>query len=379
MPDIGAKLAYAFRVSAFVAIFTTMNRRVGCSGFRLLVLLSALLAIPLMHAGAQSVSNRIEISDRLVQFPEAKSGSVLQLQLSSTESSGTLLLEASRPVSVFMGRDLLWNDRKSISISIDSLAALKGTPLKFVFVRPGGTLVRAWLKSELQPDQRQLRRRSYVNEFVVLAGLPVLLLLILLAAAYRRLLGDFLDINRIFSWVSGTEESTGLRNVSTTSLLFSMALVGFISIPVTVVICDGFQVNSLSGYFAWFLTVAAMFSGLLLLRTVMLAILPRIYGMHTGAGQYTGFLSALLVIALVVAITALAGFMGSLSGEFFHRTIIWVWLGGLSVYYTTVLTRLLIASPPNALYLFSYLCISEIIPILLFIGLFQSQAHLDLR
>ena len=321
-----------------------------------------------------------DATHRLVVPSEARSRQILAFEIQPRDSGRVLQVSALDPIDIFIGEQLLWPETRSVRISVDSLLTRRASPVSLTIVRPAGVRVMAyWSLESNSPLDPGLRIRSRTQEFVILMALPLIFLGLWLAVTNRRVISGFFQFGHLFTWTHREDPMSTIGITSTVNLIFYLLIVGVISIIGTVMLDASHDGLSMRDYLGQFTELAGWLMLFVLLRILTMIALPRVYGFRNMSGQFYGLIRLFVLLILVSAAVYVVGFSISMSWAAAHRIVRYIWLIGVLLYEAVALYRLLTVSPAQALHLFSYLCLTEIIPLFLFSGLLQSQANFDLR
>lgn len=319
-----------------------------------------------------------DVSFRLVKPSYARSSHLLSFEVLAQDSNAVLIFESAAPVDFFIGERLVWPERARLRFAVDSMVDQHPLPLVITVVRPAGTKVRAFLD---RTERRQLdpgeRKRSRMTEFIATTTIPLVFLGLLLLNVNRRQTSGFFQFTRLFTWTVREDPMGAIRVTSIGNLMFYAWLLAFISVIGTL------SLNSsgawMGKYFGTSGQIFAMLVVFLTFRMFIISLMSGVYGLGIGVGQFYGFIR-LLVLVLVISVSVyLLAFVFTFEPASVHRMVWWIWLVGVWAYFLIALVRLIGSNPARSLHLFSYLCITEIIPLSVFTGLLQSQANLDLR
>lgn len=322
---------------------------------------------------------RSDISYRL-RTPAGLGKSIRDLALVPGDSNSWILLRSDRPMAVFQGSDLWFSDRMQIRISIDSLKLINPVLPVLRIVAPETAEIGVWLiRQRSETDTYfDLRPRSAKEEFATFGMLLVIMLMLLLLATNRRTVTGFFSFSSIFSWITRDDPMATARMTATPNLAYYGILVLWLALLGTL-----HQVAAGNPTFSEIFTrysANVLFLLLLLFaRLIILTGFPGLFGMRFGNGQQFGLVRVSTLLAVLSCAVVLVSFMLGSRYTLVYSLVSGLWLVGLGIYFVSVLVLMVRTAPTRALHYFSYLCLSEIIPLLLFSGLLHSQANPDLR
>lgn len=342
------------------------------------VILLLLCCLPLYSKGDEV---RSDISYRLRRPADTNGDAIRDLTLISGDSNAVLLIKSSRAFAVFIGPRLWLADRLEARISTDSLKKKYSELPVLRIISGSGSIVKVYLLRQRTPGESafDLRQRSEKEEFATIGFFLVIAFLLTLLFTNRRTVTGFFSFGQTFSWVSREDPMATVRMTATSNLVYYVILI--------------FQLSLLSTLYQVSSNPSVRFSDLLwrlgsnmlvlilffLARLIILSGFPGLFGMRVGNGQQFGFIRIITLLGLITCLLMLISFMTGVSASLTFSIVAWLWIIGPAIYFLVVLILMVRLEPSRFLHYFSYLCMSEIIPLLLFSGLLQSQANPDLR
>lgn len=322
---------------------------------------------------------RSDISYRL-RIPEGQGKSIRDLALVPGDSNAWILFRSDRPFAVFQGSVLWFSDRTEVRISTDSLRRINAVLPVLRIVAPEVVEVGVWLiRQRSETDTYfDLRPRSAKEEFATLGTALVIILMLVLLATNRRTVIGFFSFGSTFSWITREDPMATARMTATPNLAYYGVLVLWLALLGTMHQATAGN-PSFSELFTRYSANVLFLLLLLMARLIILTGFPGLFGMRFGNGQQFGLIRVSTLLAVLSCVVVLVSFM--LGGQYsrIYGLVSGLWMTGLAVYFVSVLVLMVRTAPSRSLHYFSYLCMSEIIPLLLFSGLLHSQANPDLR
>ena len=294
-----------------------------------------------------------------------------------------LLLASDRPYFLFVDGLVLAEYQGEAVIDIDSLARrVYGAPYRIAIHQKdiNEQDLRTQVMS-LQPspppaeDGTAARPYSYFRDFVVVAGLIVILLFLLVFRLHAKLAADYFSIARIFSVREVDDGQTSTRLTSSSNIQFYILcsmmiglylMIIFRNLPPQYALPLRFQATDF-WMIAWqWMKLSAVIFLVLLLKIVIVFSLTRLFGMR-GMARFHFFNWIRLLLVIFGAGTTIL-FMYFISHG--NRPHIFVFF--LSLVLITLAAWIVVAflklggrTGHTMFHLFSYLCATEIIPLLI--------------
>ena len=323
---------------------------------------------------------RTDITYRL-RTPVGQGEVIRDLALVPGDSNAWLLLQSDRPIAVFKAADLWFSDRTAIRLNMDSLKKTDPVLPVLRIVTPVGAVVRAYLVRQPSEEESRYdeRPRSAKEEFTTIGMLLVIVLMLLMMVTNRRTVEGFFRFDKIFSWINREDPMASVRMTATPNLAYYGVLVLWLALLGTIYQFSTTGFPSFGELVVRCLTNVFFLLVLLFARLIILTGFPGLFGMRFGNGQQFGLVRVTTLLAFITCVILLVAFMSGGPAAVTYKLVSGLWMAGLVLYFVLVLMLMVRSAPTRALHYFSYLCMSEIIPLLLFSGLLQSQANPDLR
>ncbi len=322
-------------------------------------------------------------SNQFVSFNNQSTPSIFFWIDGRKQRSNFLFIEGKHPYSIFVNSKLILQEKGKIKLAIDSLSKIYSHQLFIGVYVPRGahylqtSIEKTQLTSQLEPI---FRKGNYFLDFSLLATLFLIICLILFLRTNPALTFDYLDVMKLFSFQDRDESTLTLRIASSVNLLiylfgsFFLGLMLLISLHFMgeqVSLTKLFPIHSTAqGFWQWNVLSLVIF-GLLLVKLFWLAMLSALFGFRdTVSLQFFNFVRVILISVCLLAAICILYFIIGVRQEnyFFHLLTILtiVFILGTGIMYFKLLAKM----PFHFFHLFSYLCASEIIPLIILIKVF---------
>jgi hypothetical protein len=299
------------------------------------------------------------------------------------EKSNFLSIEGKRSYSIFINSKLISQNAGKVKLSIDSLSKIYSPQLFVGLFAPHGvhqihtSIEKIRLNSTLESP---LRKGNYFLDFTILATLILIVCFVLFLRTNPALTFDYLDVMKLFSFQDRDESTLTLRIASSVNLLiylfgsFFLALILLISLHLMggqVSLAKVFPIHSTAQAFWQWLILSLIIFGLLLVKLLWLVMLSALFGFRdTVSLQFFNFVRVILIsVCLLAALSTLYFTIGvQHENYFFHLLTILsiVFALGTAIMYFKLLAKM----PFHFFHLFSYLCASEVIPLMILVKVF---------
>jgi len=265
-------------------------------------------------------------------------------------------------------------------VDVDSLMRHYPDGLRMGIFQPDGIrdLQIHWLvPAEDDPLQNAIRVPAAFDNFVLIASLALLIFFTALFRTNPRLTLDYLDFVKLVNLRDREESQVTLRLTSSVNLLFYLfasllaALAFLVAAHATLqgltVIRRSFDLTTAQLVGRWLLTALAIL-GLLLLKLSLNALMARLFNAREIiAFQFFNFVRALMLSLAFIALVAVLCFSLAIPLNYFMMIKAGCWLLAFST--MLLYFKLLSRTGFRSFHLFSYLCGTEIFPLLILIKL----------
>jgi hypothetical protein len=297
-----------------------------------------------------------------------------------TYRGDSLLVQSDKPFSVFVDRKLIGQCRGVVTWSIDSLTRLYSPVLAIAIFQRGG--IRA-LRTEILVRQgsaqadgdRGYRPMDFFLNFLELATLLLAVYFVLLFRTNPRLTLDYLNVSKFLSLHEREETLMATRVGSSVNLLFYLfgsASCGLVLLTIfhtssgQLSVASDFPIRSTADGFLQWGKVTVLIMSWLALKLVVIYIFAALFHLRESyALQFFNFMRMLFMVIGLLAVSSVAYFIyyGYPAGPHAGWLIVSLTIMALSV--VMIFLKLLTSSSFSFFHLFSYLCASEIIPLVI--------------
>ncbi|MBY0435682.1 MAG: DUF4271 domain-containing protein [Cyclobacteriaceae bacterium] len=287
--------------------------------------------------------------------------------------------------TLFINGKLIFEGRRK-ALSIDSLRSLYSRDLFCTVRTPSGvfhlqTKVIAPVSLADNPlNSLAPRPPSFFLNFSVLASAIIIIFLLLLFRTNPQLTLDYFSFAKVFSVRERNENLLASRITSSVNLLFYLFCALLTGLLLTTVfyiagpyftVSDDIVITSLGQAFGIWALLSLAILLLLALKLVIVSLFSALFNFReTVSFQFFNFLRFVLFTAVMMALLSLVYFIFKGNNPLFYQRIMIAALMLMSVGPVMVLVKLLARAPFSLFHLFSYLCASEIIPLVVIIKVF---------
>jgi hypothetical protein len=292
-----------------------------------------------------------------------------------------LLVKSVKPFFLFINGKLVRKHTGPLSLSLDSLAAVTYTPAMQVTVfqyriNPKDLKTQIISFRETRAEYiSTLKPRAYFKDFVIVAGTILIIFFVVMMRMHPKLAADYFSITRVLSLREAEDNQSHARFAISSNVLFyifSSMLLGLCliillnNLPDTYLLPLAFKSHSFGGALLQWLKLSSIILIILFGKILLVFSLSNLFGMKGIAGiHFFNWVRLLLIVA------------GSLSAILFiyfisrgHDTQIYVIMLSIIVaarvgWIGIVFLKLNNRIEHSMFHLFSYICATEVIPLLI--------------
>ena len=296
-----------------------------------------------------------------------------------------LLVKGMDDWDLFVNGKLIYSGQHQL-FNLDSLAHLY-SPELFMAVHAVAGLQELTTKIVSQPSTVKVfslemmpRNSTFFRDYAIIVTSALLIFFLILFRTNPQLTFDYFSFAKIFSVQERNENLLASRITSSVNFLFYLfcaILTGFLLSVVFYLAGSLFQVDlfsdvySLSGAFMVWLRLSMFILVLLASKLIIVLLFSSLFNFtETISFQFFNFLRFVLFTAVMMAILSLVYFILKGGQPVFYERLMMLALVFLSAGSVMVLIKLLARAPFSFFHLFSYLCVSEIIPLVIIIKVF---------
>ena len=302
----------------------------------------------------------------------------------STYRGDYLLMNSPDEFSIFLNGTLLLDQVKQVTFPIDSLRKVTSENLLFIAVhlrqKIGRDNMSTTLCSKVTLTTRvetplTLRADTSFRDFVVSVVMALMIFLVGVVRLNPKLSSDYFSITKIFSLRESEDDQFYYRITSThilfylfTSMLFSLF---FLIVGYFLEQGGEFNIPGARGYWEYLLIwgkVSLIVLGLLLIKIIATYVIALLFGTKEVAGfHFLNFIRLSLVSVGLLTLVLVFYFLlhGQRVGvyNFLYLTLGWILMGWIILFFLKLVNRV----RHSVFHLFSYICATEIIPVLVII------------
>lgn len=295
-----------------------------------------------------------------------------------------LQIMSSKPWSLFVNGQLLGSGLAK-TYNLDSLSRLYSKNL-FIGVHSTETLsnlstaiVSEYDVPEVVPDRIE-RAPTFFRDFSILASAILLLFFLVLFRTNPQLTLDYFTFTKIFSVQERNENLLVSRIASSVNLLFYLfcaLLTGFLLTNVFYftgmyfLIGKKLNIDTMGHSFQAWLRLSLLVLALLAAKLLVVSLFSALFNFRESVSfQFFNFLRFVLFTAVLTTLLSLFYFIFGGEDQVFYQRMIVLALALLGIGSVMALIKLLPRAPFSFFHLFSYLCASEIIPLVIIIKIF---------
>lgn len=292
-----------------------------------------------------------------------------------------LRIDSNEPYSVFVNGQLLANSETTLDLPIDSMQRLFPTPIVLVGihqekVRAHGlqTLIIS-TTSVKKAMQESPMHFSFFRDFAIVGMLILASVLILIVQLNPKLASDYFSVIKIFFMREGEESQMYSRITSSTNILFYVfcslmigyyLMIIFRFIPSHYVVALGFQPESFGEAMFLWMKLSAIVLAIVFLKVILVFFLSVMFGFTEIAGVHIfNWIRLLLIVFGTLTLLLFFYFITHGQNENFHiillKIISWLLIGWMFL----IILKLSKRMSHSIFHLFSYICATELIPLLI--------------
>lgn len=320
--------------------------------------------------------------ERYVPFEANGKISTIYFWLEPSQFSVQLLrIDSSEPYTIFINGSLFASDQGKLDLPVDSVQKIFTAPILLVGIhqekiRDGG--LQTLIVSKALPTTSDVElpmQFSSFRDFVIIGMLILVSVLILVVRLNPKLAADYFSIIKMFFLREGEDSQIYSRMTNSINFLFyvySSLMIGyylmiiFRFIPSDYVVALAFQSDSFGEAMLLWIKLSAIILAIIFLKVLLVYVLSIMFGLTEIAGIHI-FNWIRLLLVVFGSLTMILFFYFILHGqnENFHvillKIISWLLLGWMFL----IILKLSKRMNHSMFHLFSYICATELIPLLI--------------
>ena len=303
--------------------------------------------------------------------------------LDASQFKGNFLcIEDDLPFAIFINQKLVIEKEGGLAkFDLDSLASLYSMQLSVNVFQGGGiTSLSSYISGpalRITASEQEIfpRKGNFFLDFSLMGALMLSVFLVFLLRNYPRLTLDYLNVSKMFLAQERDENLLAGRVTSRVNLLFYFFCSLFCALTLLVVfhlsknqipLGGRFPVRSTGeGFFQW-MKLSVIIACFMALKLTVVIVFALLFNLRDKVSiQYHNFIRALFLAAGLLALIGTVNFL--LHGQYGGLDSRWLKLGaGVMVLSAGMMyLKLLVLTRWHFFHLFSYLCTSEIIPLVI--------------
>jgi hypothetical protein len=218
---------------------------------------------------------------------------------------------------------------------------------------------------------------SFFRDFVVIASIILLIMLVVVMRLNPKLASDYFSVSRIFSMREGDDSQIYMRITSSTNILFYVfcsLILAFYLMIVFHFISPGYSVSTyvktqsfLPTFFQWLL-MSLLILVAFFVKIILVYVTSVLFGSRDIAGiHFFNWVRLLLIIFGNLSIVLFFYFILHGQNSTFHNVLLKLIAWCLAGWTIIIFLKLRGRSGYSMFHLFSYICATEIIPLLIII------------
>ena len=334
-----------------------------------------LLVLPLFMAtelcGQKQVSQ--DISFRIISDSgsSAQTGPVWNFEFSPEDKGSVLVASSPKTFSVFVQEKLIATSISGFRWNADSLNQVLGYPKQLTFFTSGKSLIKLTQVRIIPTDpfEPERRKKTVGMNFGIIGGFLLVSVLIFLLSTLSAGASGFFLLWKAFSISIREDRPDEIRANSASALLIYVFTLLFASVTITFLIGD--ELKTSGEFFIKAFQNLWILLAIMALRYLMIAFVSWLYRMRDISDhQIIGFFQVALLICFFASGVFLINFFFGLKVSSSRLVFTFAFPVLLAGFYFALFLRLMRLTSSKALHLFSYLCLSEFIPLVLLVFTF---------
>jgi len=280
--------------------------------------------------------------------------------------------------SLFINGKLVARKRDTLHLRVDSLwSRYQGAITISIYQHQPVYSLKTWLELPIQKSEldNPVRSKSFFNDFIILAVFILLVFMVILFRINPRLTVDYLNVVKLFS-IQERDEAIVAGRIGSSVNLFFFALISFMLALLLLIIMQEapdqlrlageFTIKStVQAFIVWVLLSLVIFM-ILIAKLVVIGSFSLLFSLRdTVRFQFFSFIRLLFVTTMVMGCVAVVYFIMQIQqpGYFYHLLT----TGSVIVSLGTIILflKLLARTSFPIFHLFSYLCATEVIPLMI--------------
>jgi hypothetical protein len=292
-----------------------------------------------------------------------------------------LLIKSARPFFVFVNGKLCQKFVGHLTLSLDSVSAANGTSSLTLTlfqekINPQDlqTMIISYRDHDQQPNDFH-KPRSYFKDFTIVAGLILIVFFVVLLKLHPKLAADYFSITRILSLREVEDNQPNARFVISANVVFyafSSLLLGLCLIVLLHHLPEGyllpltFKAMTFGGVLLQWIRLSAIILLLLFGKILLIFSLSNLFGMRGIAGiHFFNWIRLTLIISGSFSMILFVYYISRGYDTQVYVIMLSVIIAALVGWIVIVFLKLNNRTEHSMFHLFSYICATEVIPLLI--------------
>ncbi len=316
---------------------------------------------------------KISKGDHLEDY-QGEAAHTIHLYITDQFKGGIISIKAPDEFAVFVNGRLYIRGQAEFNLNVDSLLTKKGgMPLLSIFqARDVKSLKTEMIRTGYLENNNEVRPPTHFNDFVILSALLLFGFFVVLFRFNTRLTVDYLNLMKVFSVQEREDAIMTGRIGSSVNILFFVFISLFCGLLLLIIFNNGplvlqkISFKSTTGAFGWWLLLSLFVLIFLVLKLVLVYIMSGLFGFKGLVRfQFFNFIRSLYVVSALMGIALLGYFILELENPNFFYFLLASACGFMILSAFFFYLKLMTRTSSAVFHLFSYLCGSEIISMMI--------------
>ncbi len=321
--------------------------------------------------------------ERYIPFETNKRNiTTIYFWLEPSQFKGNLLrVESNEPYTIFVNGQLFTSRNAKLDLRVDTLQQIYQAPVLLVGIhqekiRAGGLKTVILSSSPIKTASNEAPMRfSFFRDFVIVGMLILVSVLIVVVQLNPKLASDYFSIIKMFFSREGEDSQMYSRITSSINFLFYVycslmigyyLMIIFRFIPDQYVVALGFQSDTFGEAMFLWAKLSAIILAVVFFKVVLVYCLSILFGFTEIAGLHIfNWIRLLLIIFGSLTLLLFFYFISHGQNQNFHivllKIISWLLIGWMFL----IVIKLSKRMSHSMFHLFSYICATELIPLLI--------------
>lgn len=311
-------------------------------------------------------------------YPDNRDTEAIHFAVSEEQRGKVLEVKLTGTFFIFFDGKLVAQREGSYRVRTDSLLdAREVSPVSITLFQKGmdvDLLSARLLHPRTSSPPEQLKASSHFRDFVASAGLILIIFFIGLLKVNAKISADFFSLTKLFSLRDSEDSQSHGRFAISSNVgfyVFVCFLSGYLLLIITRHLPEDYALRyavstETYGATVWLWTKMSLLMLLLLIgKLVMVMLLSSLFGMKTVAvSHFFNWLRLILIMSSVLTVIVFAYFINRAYEPVLYQTFLVIFVSLLITWIAILFLKLSSRSEHGMFHLFSYICATEVIPIL---------------